>query len=90
MKQTVWFKKPARIWKKALPLGNGYMGAMVFGGVHQERIALNDCTLWSGYPKDQTNSESLKYLDEVRQLVFDGNCKDADKICLEKLCGDYN
>ena len=90
MKQTVWFKKPARIWKKALPLGNGYMGAMVFGGVRQERIALNDCTLWSGYPKDQTNSESLKYLDEVRQLVFDGKCKDADKLCMEKLCGDYH
>jgi alpha-L-fucosidase 2 len=48
----LWFTQPAPEWAAALPVGNGRMGAMVFGGVAQERIALNEDSLWSGSPKD--------------------------------------
>lgn len=45
---TLWYRQPARQWVEALPIGNGYMGAMVFGGIPQERIALNESTFWAG------------------------------------------
>ncbi|MEG1835389.1 MAG: glycoside hydrolase family 95 protein [Oscillospiraceae bacterium] len=89
MNKKVWFSIPAKHWRQALPIGNGYSGAMLFGGIRKERIALNDGTLWSGFPKDQTNSDSLKYLPKVRELVFRGKNSDADKLCMEKLCGAY-
>ena len=51
---VLWYREPPGIWEKALPIGNGEMGAMVFGGVAYQRIQLNESTLWDGYPLDQT------------------------------------
>ncbi|MDF2908432.1 MAG: alpha-amylase, partial [Herbinix sp.] len=48
----LWYKQPAKYWTQALPLGNGRIGAMVYGGITKERICLNEDTLWSGYPRD--------------------------------------
>ena len=54
MKNLLFYKKKAKAWEEALPVGNGRIGAMVFGNLKTERIALNEDSLWSGYPKDLT------------------------------------
>ncbi|MBQ8177644.1 MAG: glycoside hydrolase family 95 protein [Clostridia bacterium] len=84
------YVKPAKKWIDALPLGNGKTGVMVYGGVKSERLAFNNSTLWSGYPKDHDNPESLKFLDEVRELIFKGENHLADKLVEEKLDGAYS
>lgn len=64
-------------WLKALPLGNGNIGAMVFGDVNRERVQLNEKTLWSGSNDDNDNPDAAKYLPEIRQLLFQGKFKEA-------------
>lgn len=84
------YEQPARLWREALPIGNGKSGVMVWGGKQTERLSFNDCTLWSGYPKDRNNPQSAENLNEVRQLVFEGKNSEADALCGEKLCGWYS
>ena len=84
------YKRPAKKWIDALPLGNGLTGAMVYGGIKKERIAFNNSSLWSGRPKNHDNEESLAYLDEVRSLIFKGENHLADKLAEEKLDGAYS
>lgn len=86
----IWYNRPAKKWREALPLGNGHMGVMVYGGKKTEKLCFNDGTLWSGYPKDYNNAESLKNLDKVRELIFSGRNDEADKLAQEKLCGFYS
>src|SRR5437764_666515 len=87
---TLWYKQPAAIWTDALPVGNGRLGAMVFGGIEIERLQLNEDTLWSGSPKDWNNPDAKKYLPEVRRLVLeDKKYSDADAVC-RKMQGPYN
>jgi alpha-L-fucosidase 2 len=87
---TLWYRQPAAIWTDALPVGNGRLGAMVSGGVPEERIALNEDTLWSGYPKNGNNPEAASHLAEVRRLVLeDENYVAADQVC-RKMQGPYN
>ncbi len=69
---TLWYRRPASVWEEALPIGNGRLGAMVFGGVADERLQLNEDTLWDGYPLDPANPEGLKALPEIRRLLFAG------------------
>jgi len=66
------YTHPAREWNQALPLGNGRLGAMVFGNVNAERIQLNESSLWMGGTRDTNNPESLQHLAEVRRLLFAG------------------
>ena len=70
--QTLFYTHPAREWNQALPLGNGRLGAMVFGNVIAERIQLNENSLWMGGPRDTNNPDALKHLAEVRRLLFAG------------------
>ena len=70
-----WIDDPE--WLKALPLGNGNLGAMVFGDVNMERVQLNEKTLWSGSHSDNDNPEASKYLGEIRQLLFEGKFREA-------------
>lgn len=84
------YRSEALSWQEALPLGNGHTGLMIYGGKERDTLAFNDCTLWSGYPKNQNNPESLLYLDQVRQLVFEGKNAQADALCMDKLCGGYS
>ena len=65
----LWYRKPAEQWEQALPVGNGRIGAMVFGGLHEERLQLNEDTLWSGGPYDPVNPEAREALPEVRRLI---------------------
>jgi alpha-L-fucosidase 2 len=79
---VLWFKKPADKWTDALPIGNGRLGAMVFGGVREERLQLNEDTLWSGAPRDWNNPDALKHLPEVRRLALEEqDYVGADKVC---------
>jgi alpha-L-fucosidase 2 len=84
---TLWYDRPAAQWVEALPLGNGRLGAMVFGGIEQERLQLNEDTLWAGGPYDPVNPEALKNLPEVRRLIADGKFAEAQKLADAKLMG---
>ncbi len=83
----LWYEEPAQKWVEALPVGNGRLGAMVFGGPEVERIQLNEESLWSGGPIQRANPEALENLDKVRQLLFDGKYAEGDKLAQEKIMG---
>ena len=89
MTQQLWYTQPAGHWTEALPIGNGRMGAMVFGGVAGERLQLNEDTLWSGCPKDCDNPEALQYLPQVREAVFAGDYARADAL-MKHMQGPFN
>ncbi len=74
---VLWYRSPAERWEEALPIGNGRLGAMVFGGVADERLQLNEDTLWDGYKRDPSNPDSLKALPEIRKLLFEGKNQEA-------------
>ncbi len=80
----LWYNQPAQAWPEALPVGNGRMGAMVFGTVKQEHIQFNEETLWTGQPHDYANQEAHLYLDEIRSLLFQGKQKEAEDLAMEK------
>jgi alpha-L-fucosidase 2 len=87
---VLWFREPAAEWADALPIGNGRLGAMVFGGVNEERLQLNEDTLWSGAPRDWNNPEAKRYLPVVRQLVLEKeDYVAADEAC-HHMQGPYN
>jgi len=81
----LWYRQPAKVWSEALPIGNGRLGAMVFGGFPVERIQLNESSLWSGGPDDHDNPEALVALPKVRQLLFDGKYAEAEALAAQKL-----
>ena len=71
---TLWYKQPAKVWTEALPVGNGRLGGMVFGGVDSELIQLNEATLWAGGPvKNHVNPDAASYLPQVREALFKGD-----------------
>jgi alpha-L-fucosidase 2 len=82
---SLWYRQPAAQWEAALPVGNGRLGAMVFGGASHERYQLNEDTLWAGGPYDPVNPQALAALPEVRRLVFDGKYADAGKLINAKV-----
>ncbi len=93
-KYRLWYKQPANAsipdqqngwgndpeWLKALPVGNGFVGAMIYGDVNKERIQLNEKSLWSGSVDDNNNPDAVKSLAKIRQLLFDGKYKEADEL----------
>jgi alpha-L-fucosidase 2 len=83
----LWYRQPAKVWEEALPLGNGRLGAMVFGGVADERIQLNENTLWDGYPLDPNNPEGLKALPEVQRLLFENKNNEAVELAGKTMMG---
>jgi alpha-L-fucosidase 2 len=84
----LWYAKPAERWLQALPLGNGNQGAMIYGGVQEERIALSDSSAWSGAPGEhEVNPEARTHLDEIRQLIFAGKYSEATKVARKYLPG---
>lgn len=82
---TLWYRRPADQWVEALPVGNGRLGAMVFGGVVNERLQLNEDTLWAGGPYDPVNPGAAAALPEVRRLVFAGKYAEADRLISAKV-----
>jgi alpha-L-fucosidase 2 len=86
---VLWYPQPATTWTEALPVGNGRLGAMVFGGVTTARLQLNEDTLWSGHPKDCDNPAAVQYLPLVREAVFAGDYARADEL-IKHMQGPFN
>lgn len=84
---VLWYRQPATNWLQALPLGNGMIGAMVFGGVPQERIALNESSFWSGRPHNYDNPEAFQYFAQIRDLVFAGKFQEAERMVNDRFYG---
>jgi len=78
---ALWYRRPAQRWSEALPVGNGRLGAMVFGGVGSERWQLNEDSLWTGGPEDADNPAALPALPRIRQLLFAGRYAEAQRLC---------
>ena len=85
---TLWYTQPAQKWTDALPVGNGRMGAMVFGGVSDERIQFNEDTLWKGFPHDYDRKGAHDSLAKIRQLLFDGKTKEASDLTRSHFLSD--
>ena len=82
---TLFYTNAAAKWTDALPIGNGQLGAMIFGGVEHEHLQLNEGTLWAGGPYDPNNTNALPALPEVRQLIFDGKYDAAGDLISRKM-----
>jgi len=82
---TLWYRQPAEKWVEALAIGNGRIGAMVFGGINRERLQLNEGTLWAGGPYDPVNPDARQALPEARRLIFDGKYREAAKLVSAKI-----
>jgi len=77
----LWYNKPSgKIWENALPIGNGRLGAMIYGNVEKETIQLNEHTVWSGSPNRNDNPLALDSLALIRQLIYDGKRKEAERV----------
>lgn len=85
---VLWYRQPAGRWLEALPVGNGRLGGMVFGGVPEERLQLNEDSLWAGGPRDTNNPQALKYLPEVRRLIAEGQYRQAQNLADQYLMGE--
>lgn len=83
----LWYRGPASLWTDALPIGNGRLGAMVYGGVTRDELQLNEDTLWSGGPYQPANTEAPQHLEAVRQLIFAGQYAEAEKLANQHLMG---
>jgi alpha-L-fucosidase 2 len=81
----LWYNHPAKQWVEALAVGNGRLGAMVFGGVENESLQLNEDTLWAGGPYDPNNPDALAALPEARRLIFEGKYADANRLIGDKM-----
>lgn len=80
----LWYTEPSgKTWENALPIGNGFLGAMVYGNVENEIIQLNENTVWSGGPNNNDNPNALASLPEIRKMIFEGKHKDAEKLANE-------
>ena len=86
----LWYDKPAAVWTEALPLGNGRLGAMVFGTPGVEQIQLNEETIWAGRPNNNANPDALEYIPKVRELVFAGKYLEAQTLATEKVMAKTN
>ncbi|MEO8657610.1 MAG: glycoside hydrolase family 95 protein [Bryobacteraceae bacterium] len=79
---TLWYRQPAKEWVEALPVGNGRVAAMVFGGAAEERIQFNEHTVWTGGPHDYQHPGAVKSLGQIRELLFAGKQKEAETLAM--------
>lgn len=83
----LWYRQPAKDWNEALPIGNGRLGGMVFGRVIEERVQLNEDSVWYGGPRDRNNPDALEYLLQIRRLLADGRLREAEDLAALTLTG---
>jgi hypothetical protein len=74
-KSIIWFEQPAKEWNEALPIGNGRLGAMVYGKISMEQIQLNEESVWYGGPRDLNNPDALSSISKMRELLLNGKRK---------------
>lgn len=82
-------RKPAKCWEEVHPIGNGSLGAMIWGTIEQERLGLNLDTLWSGIARDTNNAHAVEYLQPIRQEIFQGHYAKAARMTEEHLLGEF-
>ena len=80
---VLWYAQPAKQWVEALPVGNGRLGAMVFGGAESERLQFNESTLWTGRPREYQHEGAAAHLPAIRKLLAEGKQKEAEKLASE-------
>ena len=80
----LWYRQPAKLWVEALPVGNGRLGAMVYGDPYKEKIQLNENTVWAGQPNRNDNPDAREALPQVRKLIFEGKYKEAQDLVNQK------
>ncbi len=80
----LWYTKPASIWEEALPIGNGRLGAMIYGGIIEDHIQFNEETLWTGAPHDYSHEGASLYLGKIRELIWKGKQEEAESLAMEK------
>jgi alpha-L-fucosidase 2 len=85
--ERLWYRRPAEAWEEALPIGNGRLGAMLFGGVRLDRMMLNEDTLWAGYPRETVNYDARRHLARARELVSAGRLAEAQRLIEERMTG---
>src|SRR5450759_3201066 len=85
---TLWYDKPAVLWTDALPVGNGHMGAMIFGGAAHERIQFNEHTVWTGEPHDYSHKGAYKSLAKIRELLWAGKQKEAEDLAMKEFMSE--
>lgn len=90
MKNILFYNKKAKYFEQSLPVGNGRIGGLVFGNLSKERIALNEDSLWSGYPKDLNKKDAYKYLDDVRKALFEKDYQKAKDILNKDMHGHWS
>lgn len=83
----LWYDEPASEWTEALPLGNGRIGAMVFGGLEEDRIQFNEETLWTGEPREYSRKGASDHLQEIRRLIFEGKQDEAEELAQREFMG---
>lgn len=83
----LWYQRPAENWEEALPIGSGRFGGMIFGRTVEERLQLNEDSIWSGGPMNRNNPDALEYLAEVRRLLADGRLSQAERLAAMALSG---
>ena len=83
----LWYDEPAQKWTEALPVGNGRLGAMVFGTVEIEQLQLNEDTVWAGKPVERDRAGAHKHLAEARRLIFEGKYAEGQKIMQQEFMG---
>lgn len=85
---TLWYEKPAEKWVEALPIGNGRLGAMIFGEPKTEHLQVNEETIWTGKPHDYARKGAYLYLDTIRKLIAEGRQKEAEELAMDKFMSD--
>lgn len=85
----LFYKQPAAEWEQTLPLGNGNLGAMVWGKPSVEQIGLNDDYLWSGYPHFKENPSAIQSIEEIKQLLLDKQRVEAQQLIRDAFLGDF-
>lgn len=86
----LWYKQPAQVWEEALPLGNGRMGAMVFGDTKRERIQVNEESMWYGGPVNRINPDMKEHLPQIRELILKGEIAAAERLMFLTMSGCPN
>lgn len=81
---VLWYDIPATAWSQALPVGNGHLGAMIFGGLPKERIQFNEHTVWTGKPHNYAHPGAAKFLPEIRKLLADGKQEEAEALAMNE------
>lgn len=87
---NLYYDHPASRWEETLPIGNGKLGGMIWGGIQDEMVGLNEESLWSGYEKEKNNPHAFESLSRVRELIFQGKCYEAERLIQETMLGEYN